>query len=262
MKSTFTLLTTILIIMIFGENFAQSSPIKMNEIYSRGTTTDPDWIELYNSSSASVVISNYKIYDNGGQSGTKSKKGFDAGAVIPAKGFYVVVTDGSDSTDFGLSNSGEEVWLEDSTGTIIQDITFPALKSGESYCRVPDGGDNWEILTTQTKGASNSAATEVVKTKSVAFNYSLLQNYPNPFNPQTKITYSIKEKGLVQLSVYNLLGQLVNKLVNTSQEAGTYSVNFDGSGLSSGIYIYEIVVSSLSGKAGSFTASKKLILMK
>jgi hypothetical protein len=262
MKNTLTISAVILLLMMFGESFAQSSAILMNEIYSRGTTTDPDWIELYNSSSASVDISNYKIYDNGGQSGTKSKKGFTTGTVIPAKGFYVIVTDGSDSTDFGLSNSGEEVWLEDSTGTVIQDITFPALKSGESYCRVPDGGDTWEILTTQTKGSANSTTTAVVNAKTTALNYSLFQNYPNPFNPQTKITYSIKEKGLVQLSVYNLLGQLVSKLVNNTQDAGTYSVSFDGSKLSSGIYIYEIKVSSLSGKAGSFTASKKLILMK
>jgi hypothetical protein len=262
MKNIFTVLIMFFLLTIFSKDFAQTSSIKMNEIYSRGTDSNPDWIELYNDSSDSVDISYYKIYDNGGESGTKPKKEFSSGTIIEPYGFYVVTTDGSDSSDFGLSNSGEEVWLEDSTGNIIDTVIFPALKSGESYGRIPDGSDTWETLTTQTKGYSNTTSTAVAENKSSVINYRLCQNYPNPFNPQTKITYSLKEKGLVQLYVYNLLGQLVKKLVNTQQEAGTYSVNFDGSKLSSGIYIYQLKVISLSGKANNFTASKKLILMK
>ncbi len=85
--------------------------------------------------------------------------------------------------------------------------------------------------------------------------YSLRQNFPNPFNPSTTIRYSIPLENKVVLKVYNVLGKEVATLVNKNQQAGNYSVNFNASGLSSGIYIYKI-------SAGLYTASKKLILLK
>ena len=131
--------------------------IKMNEIYSRGTTTDPDWIEIYNESNKAVDISGYKIYDSGGQSGSKPKMEFPANTVIPAKGFYVIVTDVPTSTNpagFGLSSSGEEVWLEDKSGTVIDHVAFIAMDVTQSYARIPDGGP-WQLTNTITKGSSN-----------------------------------------------------------------------------------------------------------
>ncbi|MDZ7623594.1 MAG: T9SS type A sorting domain-containing protein [Ignavibacteriaceae bacterium] len=85
--------------------------------------------------------------------------------------------------------------------------------------------------------------------------YTLEQNYPNPFNPSTKISYSIPEDGFVKLAVYNLLGEEVASLVNSFQKADKYEVNFDASGLSSGIYVYKI-------ESSNFSASRKLVLMK
>ncbi|MDH3268909.1 MAG: T9SS type A sorting domain-containing protein, partial [Ignavibacteria bacterium] len=89
----------------------------------------------------------------------------------------------------------------------------------------------------------------------IPLEYSLEQNYPNPFNPSTTIKYSIPEDGFVKLAVYNMLGEEVAALVNTTQKAGRYEVNFNASKLSSGVYVYRI-------EASNFTASKKLILMK
>jgi len=85
--------------------------------------------------------------------------------------------------------------------------------------------------------------------------YQLEQNYPNPFNPSTRIAYSIPEDGFVKLAIYNMLGEEVAAIVNTTQKAGRYEVNFDASKLSSGVYIYRI-------EAANFTASKKLMLLK
>jgi len=88
---------------------------------------------------------------------------------------------------------------------------------------------------------------------------SLQQNYPNPFNPSTRIQYSLEKAAQVSLKVYNVLGREVATLVNSRQEAGSYSVPFDITketfGLSSGVYFYRL-------EAGSFVATKKLILMK
>lgn len=132
-------------------------PLVMNEIYSRGVPDAPDWIEIYNPNTIERSLSGYKIYDVGGQSGSKPKKEFPAGSVIPANGFYVIVTDNSpDPSYFGLSSNGEEVWLENSSGAIIDDVTFPAMPdTTTSYGRLPDGSTTWQILTTRTRGSSN-----------------------------------------------------------------------------------------------------------
>lgn len=85
--------------------------------------------------------------------------------------------------------------------------------------------------------------------------FALEQNYPNPFNPVTAIKYSIPQYGFVNLSVYNLLGEKVATLINSNQKAGRYELNFDASGLASGVYFYSI-------EAGSFKSVKKMLLMK
>ncbi len=85
--------------------------------------------------------------------------------------------------------------------------------------------------------------------------FALEQNYPNPFNPSTTIKYSVPQSGFVKLSVYNLVGEEVNVLVNRSVNAGLHEVTFNASTLSSGTYFYR-----LEG-AGSFQV-KKMILLK
>lgn len=132
--------------------------VLMNEAYSRGTTENPDWIEIYNTTDAEIDLSGFKIYDNGGQSGSKPKKEFEAGTVIPANGFYVIVVDTEDESGFGLSSGGDEVWLENADGQIIDNISFGAMEETQSYGRKPDGSDNFVIFTEITRGSSNNNA--------------------------------------------------------------------------------------------------------
>lgn len=128
---------------------------KINELYSRGTVGNEDWIEIYNPATTAMDISGYKIYDSGGQAGSKPKKEFPSGTVIPAGGFFVIVVDDTLDSGFGLSSSGETVWLEDAASSIIDSISFPALGVDTSYGRNPNGSANWAILTPPTKGTSN-----------------------------------------------------------------------------------------------------------
>ena len=85
--------------------------------------------------------------------------------------------------------------------------------------------------------------------------FTLQQNFPNPFNPETIISYSIPNSGVVTLKVYDMLGREIQTLVNEFQSSKTYSVNFDASDLSSGIYLYKL-------QAGDFLEAKKMILIK
>ena len=137
------------------------SPIVINEIFSRGADPDFDWIEIYNNSASPVDISGYKIYDGGGQAGTKPKMEFAAGTTIAANGVIVIVVDDATTanpvdSDFGLGSGGEQVWLENASGTVINTVTFPALLETQSYGRMPDGTYNWQILNTITKGTANA----------------------------------------------------------------------------------------------------------
>jgi len=100
--------------------------------------------------------------------------------------------------------------------------------------------------------------TDVISTdvkEELPFSFSLDQNYPNPFNPTTQIKYSIAKAGVVTLKVYDILGRQIADLVNSHQEAGKYSVDFNASRLASGVYIYRI-------ESSSFTSVKKMMLIK
>ncbi len=85
--------------------------------------------------------------------------------------------------------------------------------------------------------------------------YSLDQNYPNPFNPTTVIHYQLPASSQVSLKVYDVLGREVASLVDARENAGAYSVTFDGNNLASGVYFYRL-------QAGDFSAMKKLMLVK
>lgn len=101
----------------------------------------------------------------------------------------------------------------------------------------------------------SNSATPVKKPDMGKASFKLNQNYPNPFNPLTAITYQIPESGFVTLKVYDTLGKEIAVLANGNREEGTYSAEFDGSNLSSGIYFYQL-------HAGEFVSTKKMTLIK
>ena len=85
--------------------------------------------------------------------------------------------------------------------------------------------------------------------------FNLSQNYPNPFNPNTTINFSIPVNGMVSLTIYNTLGEKVDKLINDEILIGNYSVKWNASNLPSGIYLYQL-------RTKGFVQTKKLLLLK
>ena len=90
---------------------------------------------------------------------------------------------------------------------------------------------------------------------SLVADFELFQNYPNPFNPGTSIKYAVNSAQFITLKVYDLLGNEIATLANEEKPAGIYEVEFTGKQLPSGIYFYQL-------KAGSFTITKKMVLIK
>ena len=85
--------------------------------------------------------------------------------------------------------------------------------------------------------------------------YYLEQNYPNPFNPITQITFALPKASIVELKVFDILGQEISTLIKEEKSTGIYKINFNGSNLPSGVYFYRL-------QAGDFVETKKMILLK
>jgi len=100
-----------------------------------------------------------------------------------------------------------------------------------------------------------TSETGVEESENLPAEYKLYQNFPNPFNPSTKISYSLKEKSKVELIVYDILGQEVIILLNKTQNAGKYSIEFNAEKLASGIYFYRLT-------AGNNISTRKMVLLK
>jgi cyanophycinase len=93
------------------------------------------------------------------------------------------------------------------------------------------------------------------KTEEFLNEFILEQNYPNPFNPTTKIKFTIPAAGFISLKVFDFIGRQVAELANGYFGLGTYNVNFDGSGLSSGVYFYQL-------KTNNYSETKSMMLLK
>jgi len=109
--------------------------------------------------------------------------------------------------------------------------------------------------TYRTNNAGDTFVSVDDETNPTVESFELLQNYPNPFNPTTKITYRLNHPSNVKLIVYNSMGEEYSTLVDGYKNPGEYSVDFNGSGLSSGVYFYQIITQYN-------VTTKKMILLR
>ncbi|MFO7525912.1 MAG: PQQ-dependent sugar dehydrogenase [Ignavibacteriaceae bacterium] len=133
---------------------------------------------------------------------------------------------------------------------ILTDIqTAP---NGNLYVLSLSNGAIYEVFhTSQGSGNKFALSSDGIQ----PLDYELLQNYPNPFNPSTTISWQSPVDSWQTLKIYDLLGREIATLVDEEKPAGTYEINFDASGLPSGIYFYKI-------QLGNFIETKKMILIR
>lgn len=176
---------------------------------------------------------------------------FNPGTTTDDQMSFFVFTSGIPSTEPAVPTVGPI------TGT-ANDNTLGriALRQGSSVNAATANVDGF-LVTKSWNGVATSVSN--VST-SIPSGFELKQNYPNPFNPSTTIEFSIAERGFVSLKVFDMLGRIVENLVSSEMNSGTYNYNFNGSGLNSGIYFYSLEYTNGSGI--SYSDTKKLILLK
>lgn len=145
--------------------------------------------------------------------------------------------------------------------TVQFNYTAPALQGTDTLWATGlatnsnggSSGDDWNWAV--SKRIIVKLPTGVTGNSTEIKEFSIGQNYPNPFNPSTVISYQSPVSGFVTLKIHDVLGNEVATLVNEVQNAGSYSVNFEGSNLSGGVYFYTIT-------AGDYKETKSMLLIK
>ncbi|MBI5404419.1 MAG: T9SS type A sorting domain-containing protein [Ignavibacteriae bacterium] len=205
-----------------------------------GTITGPDTVIAGQNAIFTITVT---------QSG-KTKAGIDIavrlGSLLAAPGANLKIQNNEITQSSTLSMSG---------GTVSRQFTYVAPTTAgidTIFATVTTGTSAWYWAPSRRVVVKTASG---IENNTTPVSFRLNQNYPNPFNPVTKINYSIAKSGNVKITVYDILGNSVYTLVNHKHETGNYSLDFDGSNLASGTYIYKI-------EAGEFTDVKKMTLIK
>ena len=157
---------------------------------------------------------------------------------------------GNDSLNFSFNEKTGDLKLSSESGY-----------SGETELQIKvfdEAGDSTETSISVTVEALVTGITDLT---GIPVEYELYHNYPNPFNPSTKIRYGLPSESKVRIVIYNILGQEVSILKNTTQSAGYHEVEWNATRLSSGMYIYRISAESTNGES-KYTQVKKMLMIK
>ena len=158
----------------------------------------------------------------------------------------------------GLADDGG-LFMPDST-TVVDNITYGSQSDDDvAYGRYPDSSATWQFMN-PTPGMANTVELSLNNNIVMPDQYIIHQNYPNPFNLVTTLRYDLPEEALVNITIYDMMGRVVNNLVSSQQRAGYKSIqwnatNSTGQPVSAGLYLYTI-------EAGQFRQTRKMVLLK
>ncbi len=210
----------------------------------------------YNSSGVQQWVQSYSGLNGiNATQNTSNSIALDASGNVYVAGECGQVNSGYDYITIKYNPSGTQQWIKfysysnsyDMANIVMLDASGNVYVTGSSF----GTGSSYDFATvkySQTMGITNI-------TSEIPNTFSLSQNYPNPFNPTTNITFSIPKSESVKLIVYDILGKEVAVLLNENLNAGTYNIDFDGSNLASGVYLYQL-------QSGESSEIKKMNLIK
>ncbi|MBX2974803.1 MAG: T9SS type A sorting domain-containing protein [Ignavibacteriaceae bacterium] len=186
------------------------------------------------------------IFYDSTETGYNSKYSYNSIAVDDSNYKWIGTRD-------GLLSYNNSLWLKYNSPYSFNGFSFIYIDKNNN--KITSGFNNSNkkmgLLFFNENDVTLSISTEI----NYNFDFALLQNYPNPFNPVTTITYQIPKEGLVTLKIYDILGKEVTTLINEQKQAGKYSIEFDASKLSSGVYLYEL-------RSNEYKSTKKLLVIK
>jgi len=187
---------------------------------------------------------------------------------IPLQFEILVSTTGMEAEDFESAGTFtfdffampfNDTWFKCANGYVTaQYIKLKILQAMPYHGVAKSMGEQLYMMITEFNvqtGDKQGAVPAVEKQDIVMNGFNLMNNYPNPFNPMTTIQYNLPSDEFVELTIYNINGKEVERLVSEYQTSGMYTVNWDASHLTSGTYLYKLA-------AGDFTATKRMILVK
>jgi len=154
------------------------------------------------------------------------------------------------SVEYNLLTTNDTIWIAPDNW-IVQDIIPGQYVDLDSLPFI-------QIDPLSIPGLETKLTDEIVSVQSdgiTPISFALKQNYPNPFNPSTKIEFRMADFGFVSLKIYDILGNEVTTLVNSEKSAGVYKVEWNATGIPSGVYFYQL-------KTDSFIETKQMVLMK
>jgi hypothetical protein len=226
---------------------------------------------------ATTLLNSITITDNAGNGQTLYFGVDEVGRIVPSSYLMPPLPPaGGFDARFESAEGGSMIALHAQNGAegalfpiAIQDATYPLTVSwkvhhGKAVYELVDGSENPHFRTRSIAGDGSFVIPDDGVTRlsvrladngAIPSSFGLAQNYPNPFNPATTIRYALPVDAHVTLTVFDVLGRTVAVLVNEAQVAGFKSVPFDARVLASGTYFYRL-------QAGSFTSTKKLLILK
>jgi spore coat protein H len=221
-----------------------------------------DWIELYNPTSAPVMLTNKYLTD---KSTSLTKWKFTQPNLVIGPGEYRIVWCDEEPLQEGihamikLSAGGEFIALTDSDGvTVLDSLSFGPQTSNFSFGRYPNGSSGWGFMN-PTPLAANSAVLSAAGNERLPLRFGL-EVFPNPFNPTTQIRYWLPEVSSVEISIVDMLGRSIWHQHSDGVQPGEHSTQWNGvtnDGLRVGTGVYFLRVAAASG-----TLIKKLLLLK
>ena len=263
----------VLVITFFSTNLSYSQP-DYNMSLINGTRTSENVIEFdvtIKGSNSTFNLTSYQCtflfnssITNGGQLSFTYIEGTSQLNNLPTFGIGVNTGDGDPKLTFASMAGSDQITEANllvgrfrltntnAFANIDPNITW----NFEGFVSTILTGENFQNITAPNFHSSNLTLSTDSQTSDVPAEYNLAQNYPNPFNPSTKIKFSLKAESEVKLVVYNLLGEMIQELVNNKIAAGNHEYTFNSDGLSSGTYIYRLEANN------EFVSTRKMMLLK